>query len=283
MRAIVLCASFILTFAAIGPGMAENSIGVKAAESNQAHSKSRDNSAKHSSPTIPSEVNAKTLDCHAAENANTIDCQNLGINQRIAEANVTVAEWTHWLVIVGCIQFAALAFTLFATIRAANAAKKGADVSERALALTERAFLQVTDIRLLPLEAGKPLTFELDAKNWGRTPCTVTQATFEAIFTERVPPHVSAGRPTPIYARVMPAEIATEFLPNSQPLNIADVDSFRSAKSKIIAWGTKDYTDMFGAKHTLGFGVEISVTNTDSDTPEYRSLRLVEPGYNYAD
>jgi hypothetical protein len=66
-------------------------------------------------------------------------------NQRIAEANDRIAGFTFWLVVVGALEAGGTVLAFMVAIRAANAAKKSADVAERALRTAERAWMGATD------------------------------------------------------------------------------------------------------------------------------------------
>jgi hypothetical protein len=65
------------------------------------------------------------------------------INARVADANVSIAYWTVWLVVVGGVQVVASILGFTVAFMAARAAKRSADLSERALTETQRAFVQV--------------------------------------------------------------------------------------------------------------------------------------------
>ena len=83
-----------------------------------------------------------------------------------------------------------------ATIRAANAAKnaaaaatKSAEIAERALVLTERAYVQIVGWVFKGFVADRISEIKYQIKNFGRTPATVLMVEQNSVYLKKVPAH----------------------------------------------------------------------------------------------
>jgi len=117
----------------------------------------------------PAQPDANELARERSYREREIAIQEAGI--RVQES---IARFTRALVwiggIVGCLQVLLMLMTWFVTNKAAEAAKRSADVASDGLALTQRAYLSVGKWEFRGFEADKEPTVRFVIENTGNTP-----------------------------------------------------------------------------------------------------------------
>jgi hypothetical protein len=140
---------------------------------NEAKQKSTAHSTPGAQPAINVTVQSPEPDPKLAQEDRENRQRNLDVQERIAK--VTTA-----LVWITAIQALFGSFAFLVAIRAANAAKKSADVADATLRLTQRAYLAVSNISINWAEgtSGNPPFIEFMISNTGRTPAELLSSQF---------------------------------------------------------------------------------------------------------
>jgi hypothetical protein len=191
-----------------------------------------------------------------------------------------IGTYTGLLFGLGVLQVVASGYGLYLTRRAADAAKTSAEVAERALHISERAYLLMDNWQLR--DDGATVSVTCDLRNTGRTPARIA----DRIYKIGVP-----------YSGVMPdipdyADSRNEgaqsmsggqrLLFQTQPETIPP-DVFidiQQGIATLFIWGIFRYTDQFGQPHRYGFGFKV-----DRATKQLKLITVSAgfEGYNYAD
>jgi hypothetical protein len=192
------------------------------------------------------------------------------INARVAEANVSIAYWTTWLVIVGAAQIGAslLAFWVGwraanAAKQAANAAKDSAETASHALLAAQRPFLMVQEVDTLRLMEGEPwhmakpwdsgdtlkqvgVTFVIRWKNFGSTPAVDVQGRFEVKKIKLGEPsdfELLPIKPSAPVTFVAPqASVGT---PTGAELTWDEINALALGELTVYVYGRMQYRDTF--------------------------------------
>ncbi|HEX3464700.1 MAG TPA: hypothetical protein VHS78_11685 [Candidatus Elarobacter sp.] len=286
MKAFIACVFLISTLTISLPLVAEANPQIAAGDHHQSSKKS-DGARQQSRLPTPDQQDRQNLDCASANNSKNAECQNLAANQRISDANAAVAKYTLVLIIVGIVQALALIFTLVATFRAANAAAESVRLSERAMKLTERAYIEVDEIHP-PAKLNIPQIPRIVVwmTNRGRTPATLIGGVFKfRIFDEadEVPEPVYDEDELAAHVLLGPGSRSSHDVTTEQVVTEELMGGVYAGTKHFIVWGRITYLDVFGERHETRFGTSMHFVGHDRNTGNYTiSFKSMRAPYNYA-
>jgi len=179
-------------------------------------------------------------------------------NNRIADANASIATLTFWLVIVGGIEVAAIAGGLIFTAKAANSARRSADTANTSLKLLNQPWLDTAGWKVEP-SLGLPVP---DGDGGHTQPIVALNVLFFVTNKSRTPANlkwiqmideIHAGPPEPIKR--------LSITKTTEPMNILLTPGSKYSHSEIYSIGP-EHIEMY---EKFGFIVDMSGTIHFSD------------------
>jgi hypothetical protein len=199
------------------------------------------------------------------------------------------ADWL--LVIVGLGGIVAALCTLrainrqaIATETAALAAKQSADTSERALRITQRAYLYVIAVEFRNFSEGHFPTVAVQIKNSGHLAATLTSWAINVITRDPFPAGDQRGLEwQPHSVTIAPEQTATVTTePPGRPFDAQEWAGVQSGEYGLRVYGAFRYRAGFDIDGETGFGSVF--TPSTQGLPLHRRFSVGDvPGYNYAD
>jgi len=176
--------------------------------------------------------------------------------------NLMMVAFTGALAALAALQFWAMyrqagymRISLSATKQAADAATSAAATAERALQISQRAYINavVSDIVMSDLVLGWPIRIAVQVANDGATPALGVRHSISGnIFREPFPPALEYGElsaPYMVYPRPTQASIPLPIVAQTTD----DMSDLKRGRARLYVWGRIEYRDVFGLGRFTNF------------------------------
>ncbi len=175
--------------------------------------------------------------------------REIQIEERAAQTNQRIADYTRILMLVTGLQLVAAAVAAVFSIRAANAAKRSADVAARSLAITQRGHARFTPKRIAyfnPPDIGLVLEYSIDVS--GDTGIRIVGGKIRVSCDD--PPFDPQLRATKLVADIEPRRVTPSMDERKQvrfhvPLSESFISNWSSGSIVMFVTGEIEYRDAF--------------------------------------
>jgi hypothetical protein len=224
------------------------------APSNRSNANAGDDNQSPPHPAIHVTVEAPKPDPNEA-------AREEAYRQREVVAQEDVRDFTRWLTYLTVIQaFVGLGGLLLAWRAAkaaqvsADAAIRSAELSERTLHTTQRAFLAVENLRLQVFQPGKAVVVGYRLRNTGHTRAILKRAHGQVVFGKTLPESPEYGEP--FESQRTPIEVGQAHDKSFHTKHILTAEEHAAAmrqEKTFWIYGYFFYEDVFGFSHRSGF------------------------------